>query len=463
MGFLDELARLNQQDFLGGLAEAGTAIKEKKQNEKLVELYDSFKAKKGEADIKPTGQEMSEFQDSLNLAPDKMEGLSPEQIKTIKTLSKDVESGLRMYETLNRMQAKTDMYNSFIVPMSTLGEDGRIIANRLSAELEQDLDIERDKMDVPMKKLAYARDMVTLMGTIQQMEVNEFQYSRLKQDVATQDMLARMIQSPEVSSVLNDLRASGDTGLLGFDKEALWKKLHGKFSGDPNFGAALILLDKHLRDNYISYKAPTGDGSGLSGLLERSELTGRYFGYLDNESNRRRKWFTPATAEDKVVLDDYNAVRDGLSITDTLNRPFSDKRVIDKMVGMQEYAYSSKIASRLHDIWYNKEHEDYYWTAYGKYLRSAGVQGNSGIGQNFSITDGQAWFPLNSERLFHSYDFETGENGLYDIDNSNTFTTLEGEKRIKAEKERLEKREQNLKKQENDLRIRSTPQMMDYN
>ena len=64
--YLDELAILNQQDFLGGAAKYGKAIKEKNQNESLVDLYNKFKADKNE--LQTTMEQTGDFNKYLTTA-----------------------------------------------------------------------------------------------------------------------------------------------------------------------------------------------------------------------------------------------------------------------------------------------------------------------------------------------------------------------------------------------------------
>ena len=147
--FLDELARLNSQNFLGGLATYGEAIKEQRQQQTLVQLYDKFKQ-----DIKeplPTGDQVDQFNKQIisetggNLLG--KEGLIAR--------TPDIEAMYNVVRSMDRMGALSEIYQPYITAFATLGEDGVKIANSLSRELATKLELESRRGDLPFKDLQY--------------------------------------------------------------------------------------------------------------------------------------------------------------------------------------------------------------------------------------------------------------------------------------------------------------------
>lgn len=141
--YLDELALLNQQNFLGGAATYGKAIKEKNQNETLVDLYNKFKADKNE--LQTTMEQTGDFNKFLTTS--KVEG--EEQG------APEVGAFIDFMKSVDEMGAYTKLYQPFITAFATLGDEGVKVATTLSNELATQLDLASKKDEAIFRNLQY--------------------------------------------------------------------------------------------------------------------------------------------------------------------------------------------------------------------------------------------------------------------------------------------------------------------
>jgi len=142
--FLEQLAVLNEQNFLGGVANYGAAVKEKKQNESLVELYNKFKADKNE--LQTTMEQTGDFNKFLG---------TTDTERKAGEVPKDVLAAVDFMQIANQMGAYTNLYQPFISAFVTLGDDGVKVANTLSTELAQQLQVVEQKGIAPLRNIEY--------------------------------------------------------------------------------------------------------------------------------------------------------------------------------------------------------------------------------------------------------------------------------------------------------------------
>lgn len=152
MAFIDELARLNQQNFGSGLAKMGEAIKESEQNKTLVQLWNEFQLEKDR--LSTSGEQLSEFNKKYDANTDENGFLTrgaPPKDKT----NPDVEATLNLFGYLQKQEALLGTYEPFIQAFSVLGEDGIKIAKTLTDELASKIMLEEQKGQIPFKQLEY--------------------------------------------------------------------------------------------------------------------------------------------------------------------------------------------------------------------------------------------------------------------------------------------------------------------
>lgn len=173
--YLDELALLNQQNFLGGAATYGKAIKEKKQNETLVDLYNKFKADKNE--LQTTMEQTGDFNKYLTTAKvgEGEEKLPPE-----------AGAYIDFMKSVDEMGAYTNLYQPFITAFATLGDEGVKIATTLSNELATQLEISGKKNEAVFKALEYQTLQQDLKNLKQTYTMNDFNYKVLQEKYATE-------------------------------------------------------------------------------------------------------------------------------------------------------------------------------------------------------------------------------------------------------------------------------------
>lgn len=145
MSFLDELARLNAQSFGEGFVKFGEAVKEQTQNEALTATYEKFKAERqGLDELMTKDERLGEMQSYIN----KSGG-------NVINKKGDVGASLNLFKFIDQMKATQDLYAPFITSFATLGEDGVRIANSLSNELANKIDLIGKKSEIPIKELAF--------------------------------------------------------------------------------------------------------------------------------------------------------------------------------------------------------------------------------------------------------------------------------------------------------------------
>ncbi|MFA4916916.1 MAG: hypothetical protein WC974_09665 [Thermoplasmata archaeon] len=140
--FAQDMARLSSLNFLGGLADVGAAVKEQKQNQNLVDLYEQFKTKSSQIDT--TDKQVTDFNKVAKTS--EQGGVSP---------SSDITQSLNLFSSLDRINKLNKAYQPYITAFSMLGEDGIRVAKAITNDLSTKIGVEQAKTEVPLKELQY--------------------------------------------------------------------------------------------------------------------------------------------------------------------------------------------------------------------------------------------------------------------------------------------------------------------
>lgn len=150
--FNDELAILNSQNFLGGLAEVGSAMKEGLQNKTLVQLFNEFQIEK--QGLQTSGEQLSDFNKKYGENTDK-EGFLTRGAPPQDKMSDDIKATVNLFGYLQKQEALLGTYEPFIQAFSVLGEDGIKVAKTLTDELANKMVMAQQEGEIPFKEMEY--------------------------------------------------------------------------------------------------------------------------------------------------------------------------------------------------------------------------------------------------------------------------------------------------------------------
>lgn len=268
MAFIDELARLNQQNFGSGLAKMGEAIKESEQNKTLVQLWNEFQLEKDR--LSTSGEQLSEFNKKYDANTDENGFLTrgaPPKDRT----NPDVEATLNLAKYMQTQQALLGTYEPFIQAFSVLGEDGVKIAKTLTDELARTLVLEEQKSEIPYREEQYKQ--IVMANKFDKAKIDDWhkrvdrEWRLLEvQDAALSSELWDNIQKVRANYNTN----AGKTAIKNWqlNVENLKKELVAKF---PNLNASdigvavesmIAQYDRGLSTEEYEPKVVGGSGSG---------------------------------------------------------------------------------------------------------------------------------------------------------------------------------------------------------
>jgi hypothetical protein len=150
--FLDELAILNSQDFGGGLAEIGKAMKEQMQNENLHSLWQEFQLRK--KGLSTTGEQINQLNKEYDSKTDK-NGFITKGAPPSGKVKEDAQASINLYGYLQKQKAYLGTYEPFIQAFLLTGEDGVNIAKSLTDELGNKLAMLDKESQIPFMELEY--------------------------------------------------------------------------------------------------------------------------------------------------------------------------------------------------------------------------------------------------------------------------------------------------------------------
>jgi hypothetical protein len=213
--FLDELAKINSQNFLGGLTKMGESIKGIRQNEAVNDLYNEFRIKN--QGVKSTDEQLS--------------GLNEEMLKSIDFSKPDAierfgektaNATAYMNKILNMSESYSNMYQPFITAFATLGDEGVTIANSLSRELEGKQQLLEQKSKIPLMQVQQEMEKIQYGRTIQEYRMNEEEYEQYKKQLRINSdvqQLEGIIRSlPEYNNMPDQTQVHSSQKLAVFNK-----------------------------------------------------------------------------------------------------------------------------------------------------------------------------------------------------------------------------------------------------
>ena len=180
--FLDELARLNSQNFLGGLTQIGEAVKEIKQNEAVNDLYNTFRVKSNE--LRTTEQQISE------LNAESIDFTKPDAATKFAELSANATANLN--KILNMSESYGNMYQPFITAFATLGDEGVQIANSLSRELEGKQQLLEQRGKLPLMQVEQEFNKLQYGKAVRENLMDEFKFDKLKTEYARNESASQL-------------------------------------------------------------------------------------------------------------------------------------------------------------------------------------------------------------------------------------------------------------------------------
>lgn len=150
--FLDELSRLNSQNFLGGVVQAGEAVREMRENKAVANLYNQFNIKRDE--LSTTSEQLSDFNKQLAKSPESIQDKPGGMLDAIG------EATLNLDKVLQQTEAYETLYRPYITAFATLGQDGVNIANTLSRELESKKETLEKRGEIPLREMEFKRSLL---------------------------------------------------------------------------------------------------------------------------------------------------------------------------------------------------------------------------------------------------------------------------------------------------------------
>jgi len=360
MAFLDELSRLSQGNFLGGLASLGQNLKEQEQNEFLVSQYEKFKQERDNV-LKTTNEQISELTQVAITDKDKKE-TSPE-----------VNAAFNMLKAYEKMQTLTDTYTPFITSFAALNTaEGTNVANMLTKDLATQMGIIEKKIDAPFKQLEYDQLKTTL-------EKDKFQLQKMQADKLLMDESNQVADWLVKSGTLAQYIPDGE---IETANDKLWKEL--------------TLKEKIVQD-LISKQFPNlSQGAITAGYSLAMSRTGRSLKYSDvskivGSMRQGNQWsgYTP------MEVQTYASFLRGWS-SEWYNMPTETrKKLKDYMSGKQisftdeseQKWYESKAEIYKSNGLYQQYHDALSMIPGGGFMRKKKItlKTETGIGQEFEV------------------------------------------------------------------------------
>jgi len=322
--FLDALTTLNAQNFLSGIAVAGKAIKEKRQHDKFLNLYDEFRSKQNALE-----DAITQKQKAGGIA--KQAGLV-DDMNVENGLPKDVEFAITQNNVLRNMNELSKLYQPFIAGFSTLGDEGVRLSNRLSKELANKLSLQESQLKAPLNELRYQKlvqDTKLNAIKIEQLHENNTKQKLVDNYVGLimQDSLFNELPKGKLAVFINKNGANPILDKLNIIRGAIQKKLSAGKGFDPSiyalaFSKALQLNGTNITGKEVSpseyLKMKDYEVIGDTGIKLNEYKTS-----LDLAQQISLNW----QAKDKDFQDKVRAYMRGESLNLEANDPYT-KQVI---------------------------------------------------------------------------------------------------------------------------------------
>lgn len=349
MAFLDELQRINQQDFLGGLVKAGEAIKEQKENETLVNLWEKFKAE--QTGLSTREEQVSQFNtEHANDIASGQDSATQEALNQIKP-------ALNLYKALNRSKGLTDLYSKYGMAFSQLGEDGQNIAKRLDNELQTKLRELEFETDIPIKELQFKSEQAKYAGALLNNDIAKFNYDtavkNYTRDEASRDLLAKFYTDSDGQQLWSWMSGTEYQGTVLADDpkvKDVRNRFFSKFSGMEGFDDAFAIFANNPKVQRRSILMPSGGGGGGTGGKNDPDTNIiNLFSQLQDDVRTRTQVLTskdPVYTKVRSILEKYGKDIAGVEeeISDNYKPDSSIARVLRNYI----------------DTWYGGGDKNYY-------------------------------------------------------------------------------------------------------
>lgn len=375
--FIDELNRLNAQNFLNGLAKGAEAIKDLRQNQRLAELYEKFKIEKNE--LTPRQEQIEEL--NKTITPDDIKN---DPIARITDYTQKMSVNLQ--KLLQQKNAYSNLYSQYITAFAQLGDEGLRIANTLSKELSEKQQLIDEQYRIPIELLKYQNTLLQQAQFYQQYIEGNIKIDTLKKDAEAKDLFMKFMSYEPVAEVISKVMTLDEaTGKTNFTLDKYYKPLfdiYGKNpDGSPNesFMKAWLLLN-----DYVKSQLKVVDSSKLLkySLESAQNMAAKVYTMANIYDNALRlaKRYSEITTDPKYaeVRRQYYDAMGADEKTDLRNVQLgSDPQVIENMPD----GYAKEQMKWIYTHFYDDTNKDtYYWdyvkmienelsTQYGKPVR----------------------------------------------------------------------------------------------
>jgi len=253
--FIEELNQLNQSNFLGGLAKAAAAYKEKKQNDIVDTKYQEMKNKLSE--LTPTEDFIKNVQKTINpllSATVNDKGITEDITKDI--TSAVSENTAALAKLLNQKNSISSIYDTYLPIFATLGEKGKEVYGALTSQYNRQIKSIEDIQDFNESALNETKNALGIMS--------------IKLAIANdRNLLQKFAEDKEVNRIYNMLitdfgndifTINTKTGHTNIDLKAIQKKasaIYGTGANQQYFAQAFVLFEKFVYENLQSYSPPS--------------------------------------------------------------------------------------------------------------------------------------------------------------------------------------------------------------
>jgi hypothetical protein len=242
--FTDELARLNQQNFFGGIAEGAQAVKEQRQNESLVSLFNQLKADPKNQQLVSTDQQLADVQSEIN----KNVG------DNVNDSTMNIADAVQKYSTnmvkiLQQKTAWTNLYQPYITTMATLGDDGVKTALSLSKELDQRTKTLDEYANIPTQAIQMKKNMLTIASDTLAIDKTSNEYKEWKDEIIRNKdyraLATQMFDDKDFMQLYNYSQGGDPTRFdtqMKRNIQDLHDKIQLKFGNNPQYSNVLKTL-----------------------------------------------------------------------------------------------------------------------------------------------------------------------------------------------------------------------------
>ncbi|MHB9148445.1 MAG: hypothetical protein ACYC2U_08845 [Candidatus Amoebophilus sp.] len=283
--FLDELTQLNQMNFLGGIAQAAQASKEKVQNDTMVDVYNKLRT--GSNELKTRDQQLSDLNSSV-----KTEGVfDPNNPATVNfDMLNKVATNYAM--AIKQEKAYTDLYFPAIATLSAMDIPGaKELANSLTRELATKKDDIETMSEIPLKEMEYKSRVLDISKNVLNIQTSQLALTEAKKQFQEsgdlKDLMTKMMTDPDGQQLLRWGTGVESVGTVIEDDPKVKEttdRLYVKYTNNPMFQSAITLIAGGKNFYRRSILIPSGTGTGASAPLKDDAMFVKLFSSLQDDS-----------------------------------------------------------------------------------------------------------------------------------------------------------------------------------